>query len=36
LTQVTFLGHGISAGGVLVDPGKVRDVLKWKSPMNVS
>jgi hypothetical protein len=35
LMQVTFLGHVISAGGVLVDPGKVRDVLNWKPPTNV-
>jgi hypothetical protein len=27
LTQVAFLGHVISARGVSVDPGKVRDVL---------
>jgi hypothetical protein len=27
LTEVTFLGHVISAGRVLVDPGKVKDVL---------
>jgi hypothetical protein len=27
LTKVAFLGHVISAGGVSVDPGKVRDVL---------
>jgi hypothetical protein len=27
LTEVTFLGHVVSAGGVTVDPGKVRDVL---------
>jgi hypothetical protein len=27
LTEVAFLGHIISAGGVLVDPGKVKDVL---------
>jgi hypothetical protein len=36
LTEVTFLGHVISAGGVLVDPGKVRDVLNWMPPTNVS
>jgi hypothetical protein len=36
LTQVAFLGHVIFAGGVLVDPGKVRDVLNWKPPTNVS
>jgi hypothetical protein len=35
LTQVAFLGHVISAGGLSVDPGKVRDVLNWKLPMNV-
>jgi hypothetical protein len=27
LTKIAFLGHVISAGGVLVYPGKVRDVL---------
>jgi hypothetical protein len=36
LTQVAFLGHVISAGGVSVDLGKVRDVLNWKPPTNVS
>jgi hypothetical protein len=36
LTHVAFLGHVISAGGVSVDPGKVRDVLNWKPPTNVS
>jgi hypothetical protein len=32
LTKVAFLGHVISAGGVLVDPGKVKDVLNWMPP----
>jgi hypothetical protein len=27
LTKAAFLGHVISAGGVSVDPGKVKDVL---------
>jgi hypothetical protein len=36
LTKVTFLGHVISVGGVSVDPGKVRDVLNWMPPTNVS
>jgi hypothetical protein len=27
LSKVAFLGHVISTGGVLVDPGKVNDVL---------
>jgi hypothetical protein len=35
LTEVTFLGHVISAGGVSVDPGKVRDVLNWMPPTTV-
>jgi hypothetical protein len=29
LTEVAFLGHVISARGVSVDPGKVKDVLNW-------
>jgi hypothetical protein len=36
LSKVAFLGHVISAGGVSVDPGKVKDVLDWIPPMNVS
>jgi hypothetical protein len=32
LTEVAFLQHVISAGGVLVDLGKVKDVLNWMSP----
>jgi hypothetical protein len=36
LTQVAFLGRVISAGGVLVDPGKVKDVLNWKPPTDDS
>jgi hypothetical protein len=35
LMQVAFLGHVSSAGGVLVDPGKVRDVLNWKPPTDI-
>jgi hypothetical protein len=35
LTEVTFLGHVISAGGVSVDPGKVKDVLNWMPPTTV-
>jgi hypothetical protein len=36
LTEVAFLGHVISTGGVSVDPGKVEDVLNWMSPTTVS
>jgi hypothetical protein len=36
LMQVAFLGHVISAGGVSVDSGKVKDVLNWKPPTDIS
>jgi hypothetical protein len=36
LTEVTFLGHVISAGEVSVDKSKVNDVLNWMSPTNAS
>jgi hypothetical protein len=36
LTEVAFLGHIISVGGVSVDPGKVKDVLNWMPPATVS
>jgi hypothetical protein len=36
LTEVAFLGHVISAGGVSIDPGKVKDVLNWMPPATVS
>jgi hypothetical protein len=35
LTEVAFLGHVISARGVSVDPGKVKDVLNWMPPSTV-
>jgi hypothetical protein len=36
LTEVAFLGHVISAGGVSIDPGKVKDVLNWMPPTTAS
>jgi hypothetical protein len=30
LKEVSFLGHIVSNGGILVDPGNVKDVLNWK------
>jgi hypothetical protein len=36
LTEVAFLGHVISGGGISVDPDKVKDVLDWMPPTNVS
>jgi hypothetical protein len=34
LTEVAFLGHVISTGGISVDPSKVKDVLNWMPPTN--
>ena len=35
LDKVHFLGHVLSAEGVVVDSGKVEDVLNWKPPTTV-
>ena len=35
LKEVSFLDHILSAKGVAVDPGKVQEVLEWKSPTSV-
>jgi hypothetical protein len=35
LDQVPFLGHILSAEGVAVVPGKVKDILEWKPPTTV-
>jgi hypothetical protein len=36
LKEVSFLGHIISEGGISVDRSKVKDVLSWNTPQNVS
>jgi hypothetical protein len=36
LKEVLFLGHIIFEGGISVDPSKVKDVLSWNAPQNVS
>jgi hypothetical protein len=36
LMEIAFLGHVISAEGVSVDPRKVKDMLNWKPPIDVS
>jgi hypothetical protein len=36
LTKFAFFGHVISAGGLSVDPSKVKDVLNWMPPMTAS
>ena len=35
LTEVRFLGHVVSASGVLVDPDKVKAVMSWERPKSV-
>src|SRR6185312_14004965 len=36
LKEVAFLGHILSENGVAMDPNKVKDVLDWKQPQNIS
>jgi hypothetical protein len=36
LKEVAFLGHVLSEGAVFVNLGKVKDMLDWESPQNVS
>jgi hypothetical protein len=36
LKEVSFLGHIISEGGISVDLSKVKYVLSWNTPCNVS
>jgi hypothetical protein len=36
LKEVSFLGNLISKGGIFVDPSKVKDLLSWNTPQNVS
>jgi hypothetical protein len=31
-----FLGHIISEGGISFDPSKVKDLLSWNAPQNIS
>jgi hypothetical protein len=35
ITQVAFLGHVMSKGGIYVDPSKVQDVLSWNASTSV-
>jgi hypothetical protein len=35
LEEIQFLGHVLSANGIAVDPGKVKDILEWKPPTTV-
>ncbi|KAL5773512.1 hypothetical protein ACOSQ2_013436 [Xanthoceras sorbifolium] len=36
LDKVAFLGHVVSAEGVSVDPQKIKAILNWKQPTNVT
>jgi hypothetical protein len=32
LEEIQFLGHTLSAKGIVIDPSKVQDILEWKPP----
>ena len=36
LSEVSFLGHVVSASGIRVDPSKISVIVDWKPPKNVS
>ena len=36
LREVTFLGHVVSAEGIMVDPQKIEAILEWKPPNSVT
>jgi hypothetical protein len=36
IKEVQFIGHVVSPEGIVVDPGKVNEVLEWKPPTMVS
>jgi hypothetical protein len=36
MEKVAFLGHVLSAEGIVVDPSKVESVTKWEQPLNVT
>jgi hypothetical protein len=36
ITEVAFLGHIISAGGVSVELSKVKEIINWMPPTSVS
>jgi hypothetical protein len=35
IDKVSFLGHIISNGGILVDPAKVKEIMEWSVPTTV-
>jgi hypothetical protein len=35
LEEIQFIGYVLSAKGIAVDPGKIKDILEWKSPTTV-
>ena len=36
LKEVSFLGHIVYAEGIRVDPAKIKAIISWKSPRNVT
>lgn len=35
-TEISYLGHIISGDGIAVDPAKIRAIVEWPTPTNVS
>jgi hypothetical protein len=35
LEEIQFLGHVLSANGIVVDPSKGKDILEWKPPITI-
>jgi hypothetical protein len=36
IEKIAFLGHVLSAKGIVVDPSKVDSITKWEQPLNVT
>jgi hypothetical protein len=34
--EIQYLGHVISAEGVAVDPAKIKEIMDWPTPRNVT
>ena len=34
--EIQYLGHVISVEGITVDPAKIKEIMDWHTPINVS
>ena len=35
-TEISYLGHIITGDGITIDPAKIREIVEWPAPTNVS